>query len=68
MTLIEYIEKSYLRPNVQVLRALGAEDVLIQYLLNTPWNTNMAIIKSLIGEDSGNSAVVGTAVVGTATI
>ena len=64
MTLIEYIEKSYLRPNVQVLRALGAEDVLIQYLLNTPWNTNMAII----GEDSGNSAVVGTAVVGTATI
>ena len=68
MTLNEYIKQSYMRPNIQVLKSLGASDGLIQYLLKTPWNTNMAIINSLINESDSISAVVGTAIVGAAVI
>ena len=69
MTLNEYIKQSYLRPNIQVLKSLGASDKLIQYLLKTPWNTNIAIISSLADDStSGIEPVVGIAVVGTAVI
>lgn len=68
MTLNEYIKQSYLRPNKAVLKSLGASDELIEYLLHTPWNTNLNIIDSIGGSESGNSAVVGTAIVGQAVI
>lgn len=44
MELKEYIKQSYLRPNKQVLKSLGASDELIDYLKFTPWNTNWNII------------------------
>ena len=53
MTLNEYIKQSYTRPNIQVLKSLGASDKLIQYLLKTPWNTNMAMIDSLASDSAG---------------
>lgn len=52
MELLEYIKKNYKTPNVAVLRTLGASEELIEYLINTPWNTNMKIVESLIGEGS----------------
>jgi hypothetical protein len=55
MKLLDYIRKNYKTPNVAVLRALGANEELIEYLCKTPWNTNMKVVESLIGEDSGES-------------
>lgn len=52
MELLEYIKKNYKTPNVAVLRTLGASEELIEYLTNTPWNTNMKIAEGLIGGDS----------------
>lgn len=69
MNLNEYIWRNYKTPNQQVLESLGASDKLIQYLLKTPWNTNIAIISSLADDStSGVEPVVGTAIVGTAVI
>lgn len=55
MELKEYIKQSYLRPNKQVLKSLGASDELIEYLRTTPWNTNLNIVDSLSesGSESG---------------
>ena len=50
MNLLEYIKMSYLRPNKQVLKELGASDDLIAYLMETPRNTNIVIANQLIGE------------------
>ena len=50
MNLLEYIKMSYLRPNKQVLKELGASDDLIAYLMETPGNTNIVIANQLIGE------------------
>ena len=50
MNLLEYIKMSYLRPNKQVLKGLGASDDLIAYLMETPGNTNIVIANQLIGE------------------
>lgn len=50
MNLLEYIKMSYLRPNKQVLKELGASDDLIAYLMKTPGNTNIVIANQLIGE------------------
>lgn len=64
MELKEYIKQSYLRPNKQVLKSLGASDELIEYLRTTPWNTNLNIIDSFISNESsivlfeGEAAVV----------
>lgn len=44
MNLLEYIKMSYLRPNKQVLKELGASDDLIAYLMETPGNTNIVIV------------------------
>ena len=68
MNLINYIEKNYKNPNAQILKALGADNKLIEYLLHTPWNTNKNMINYISGSESGNSAVVGTAIVGTSAV
>lgn len=52
MNLLEYIKMSYLRPNKQVLKGLGASDDLITYLIETPGNTNIVIANQLIGSNN----------------
>ena len=52
MDLNEYIKMSYKRPNRKVLEGLGASEDLIEYLMETPGNTNWNVINS-VGE-SGN--------------
>ena len=54
MKLLEYIKKNYKTPNVAVLRTLGASEELIEYLTNTPWNTNIKIIEGLISGGDGD--------------
>lgn len=53
MDLREYIKKHYKNPNVQILQLLGADESLIDYLLYTPWNTNMNIVDQLNSSESG---------------
>lgn len=48
MTLLEYIKTSYLRPNKRILDRLGASDKLIAYLFETPKNTNINMIRTLL--------------------
>lgn len=55
MTLFEYIKMSYLRPNLFVLKGLGASDDLIEYLMETPSNTNMAIVSHFITSEESNT-------------
>lgn len=67
MTLLEYIKRNYKNPNKKILIDLGASEKLIAYLFETPWNTNVNVLKGLIsgGGSAGSAAVVGTAIVGT---
>ena len=66
MLLLEYIKRNYKNPNKKILRDLGASEKLIAYLFETPWNTNINVLKSLVsGGGAGSAAVVGTAIVGT---
>ena len=54
MNLNEYIRQSYKRPNRKVLEGLGASEELIEYLMETPGNTNWNVIGSIgEGEDIG---------------
>jgi len=59
MELLEYIKKNYKTPNVAVLRTLGASEELIEYLTNTPWNTNMKVIEGLISGGGSNEGKQG---------
>ena len=72
MTLIEYIKKSYLRPNRAILKSLGASDELIAYLFNTPYNTNINVVTASFvssgGGEAGVEPIVGSAVVGKAVV
>ena len=52
LDLNEYIKMSYKRPNRKVLEGLGASEDLIEYLMETPGNTNWNVLGS-IGESSG---------------
>lgn len=54
MDLNEYIKMSYKRPNRKVLEGLGASEDLIEYLMETPWNTNWNVVGSIVNSDSGN--------------
>lgn len=66
MSLLEYIKRNYKNPNKKILRDLGASEKLIAYLFETPWNTNINVLKGLVsGGSAGSAAVVGTAIVGT---
>ena len=58
MNLLEYIKMSYLRPNKQVLKGLGASDDLIAYLMETPGNTNIVIANQLIGSNETDEDLV----------
>lgn len=49
LDLNEYIKQSYKRPNRQVLESLGANEALIEYLMETPGNTNWQVVEA-IGE------------------
>lgn len=72
MTLIEYIKKSYLRPNRAILKSLGASDELITYLFETPYNTNISVVTTSFvsggGSEAGVEPIVGSAVVGKAIV
>ena len=58
MTLNEYIKMSYERPNRKVLEGLGASEDLIEYLMETPGNTNWNMIDSITNSDGGGDAEV----------
>lgn len=48
MNLNEYIKQSYKRPNKQILETLGASETLIDYVMETPGNTNISVVECLI--------------------
>lgn len=48
MNLLEYIEMSMTRPNRAVLKGLGASEELITYLMESPQNTNLNVVKTLL--------------------
>lgn len=50
MELLQYI-KSQLpqKPNVAIMKSLDASDELINYVKETPWNTNLNVLKNFIG-------------------
>ena len=56
MELLDYIRKNYKTPNIAVLKTLGATDELIKYLVNTPNNTNIKVVESLINGGGGSEA------------
>ena len=54
--IINYIKRNYKTPNIAILQTLGATDELIKYLINTPNNTNIKTVESLInGSESEKS-------------
>ena len=66
LDLNEYIKQSYERPNRKILEGLGASEDLIEYLLETPGNTNWNVLSGLVSVVNNlvDSAVVDTAVAG----
>jgi len=60
MTLLEYIKRNYKNPNKKILRDLGASEKLIAYLFETPWNTNINVLKGMSGSssDDGDTAQI----------
>ena len=56
MNLFEYI-KSQLpqEPNVAIMKSLDASDELINYVKETPWNTNLNVLKNF-----NNTEIIGT--------
>ena len=67
MNLNEYIKTHLKLINPGIVKSLGGNEKLIEYVKNTPWNTNSEVAKAIVGNES-NNAVVGEAVVGTAVI
>ena len=51
LDLNEYIKMSYERPNRKILEGLGASEDLIEYLMETPGNTNWNIINNIGSTD-----------------
>ena len=60
MDLNEYIRQSYKRPNRKVLEGLGASEELIEYLMETPRNTNWNVIGSITSSGDGDGEVWAT--------
>jgi len=58
MELEDYIKQSYLRPNKTILEDLGADEELIDYLTNTPNNTNINVWQHLIKNDSKEGLII----------
>lgn len=54
MNLFEYIKSQLPQmPNVAIMRQLGASEELIEYIRETPWNTNFAIAEVIEGSGDG---------------
>ena len=80
MTINQYINKNITHLNLNVLAQLFKnEDIELtkeikDYIRQTPKNTNLNVLRRFLGSseggggDTGNSAVVGTAIVGQAVI
>lgn len=49
MELFEYIKKSYKTPNPFVVKSLGGSEELVEYLRETPWNTNLNVVNAYYG-------------------
>lgn len=63
LDLNEYIKMSYERPNRKVLEGLSASEGLIEYLMETPGNTNWNVINSIRAgddDDIGEVWYIGT--------
>lgn len=58
MNLQEYIKKNYRNPNKLILKTLGASETLIQYLFETPYNTNPNIYLQLCDNGSMGICIV----------
>lgn len=58
MTINDYIALSSERPNRAVLQGLGANEELIDYLMETPRNTNIVIANQLIGNNEPDEGLV----------
>ena len=62
MDLLEYIKRNYETPNPYIIKDLGGSEELIEYLRDTPWNTNLNMLGSLgsgRGGDTGEVWLVG---------
>lgn len=54
MELFEYIKSQLPQmPNSAIMKQLGASDELVEYVKETTWNTNLAIVKNK-SEDGGD--------------
>lgn len=51
-----YIKQSYERPNRKILEDLGANEQLIEYLMETPGNMNWQIVESIEGSGEGDES------------
>ena len=49
MDLFNYIKKNYKTPNPYVVKSLGGSEELVEYLRNTPWNTNLNMLSAYEG-------------------
>ncbi|MBQ2175232.1 MAG: hypothetical protein II453_09265 [Alphaproteobacteria bacterium] len=72
--LYTYIFSEKINPVIltQMLKELGVNQdgiqSIVEYVMYTSWNTNPAILKQMIGENSSATATVGNAVVGVSTV
>ena len=79
MTINQYINKNITHLNLNILAQLFKNEGIEltkevkDYIRQTPKNTNLSVLRRFLGSsegggDTGNSAVVGTAIVGQAVI
>lgn len=56
MELFEYIKSQLPQmPNSAIMKQMGASEELIDYVKETPWNTNLAIVKNKSEDGGGDS-------------
>ena len=58
LDLNEYIKMSYKRPNRKVLEALGASEDLIEYLMETPGNTNWNMLNNMSNNENKTKGII----------
>lgn len=51
MDLYEYISAYRTNPNPAVAKSLGADERLVEYLKETPWNTSVNVVRGMCGSD-----------------
>lgn len=73
-TLYTYIFSEKINPAIltQMLKELGVNQdgiqSIVEYVMYTSWNTNPAILKQMISENSSATATVGDAIVGVSAV